>query len=172
MLSILQLRNIYIYADKKLIEKFIKPLNATMEHYAINTKLRQAAFLAQVGHESGELRYVEEIASGVAYEGREDLGNTSPGDGVKYKGRGLIQITGKTNYLLCGMDLDLPLLEQPELLSLTDNAAMSAGWFWDNNNLNTLADAGEFEKLTRRVNGGVNGLKDRQRLYKLALKHI
>jgi putative chitinase len=73
-------------------------------------------FLAQIGHESGYLQYVQELASGKAYEGRADLGNTSPGDGVRYKGRGLIQITGKRNYALAGLALDLPLLEKPELL--------------------------------------------------------
>lgn len=129
-------------------------------------------FLAQIGHESGELRYVRELASGSNYEGRKDLGNTQPGDGVRYKGRGLIQITGRRNYALCGLGLDLPLLENPELLEVPENAAMSAGWFWHNNNLNALADLNLFDKITRRINGGNNGEADRKRIYGLAFNVI
>jgi putative chitinase len=120
-----------------------------------------AHFLAQVGHESGQLRYVLELASGKAYEGRADLGNTSPGDGVRYKGRGLIQITGKHNYVLCGLALDLPLLDTPELLEEPAYAAASAGWFWHNKNLNALADLDDLVKVTKRINGGTNGMLDR-----------
>lgn len=129
-------------------------------------------FLAQIGHESGELRYVKEIASGEAYEHRTDLGNTEPGDGVKFRGRGLIQLTGRRNYALASIALDLPLLEHPELLETPENAALSAGWFWYNNNLNALADSGDFKAVTKRINGGYNGMKDRERLYALACKHI
>ena len=100
--------------------EFCEPLNNAMEKYSINTLLREAAFLAQVGHESGRLFYVKEIASGKAYEGRKDLGNTKVGDGVKFKGRGLIQITGRTNYKQCGTDLKLDLLTHPELLETTE----------------------------------------------------
>jgi putative chitinase len=163
-----QLRKVYIHASEANLLKFIEPLNQTMERYEINNPQRICMFLAQVGHESGELCYVEEIASGQAYEGRKDLGNTSPGDGVRYKGRGLIQITGKVNYLACSLDLDLPLLEEPTLLSQPLYAAMSAGWFWKYKNLNSLCDAGFFKAVTHRVNGGENGYEDRYRLYGLA----
>ena len=129
-------------------------------------------FLAQIGHESGQLRYVQEIASGEAYEGRTDLGNTEPGDGVKYKGRGLIQITGKTNYLLCSIALDLDLLNLPELLEQPKYAALSAGWFWYNKNLNSLADLGMFKQITKRINGGYNGYADRYKLYQRAFEVI
>lgn len=129
-------------------------------------------FLAQVGHESAELRYTEELASGIAYENRKDLGNTQPGDGVRYKGRGLIQITGRSNYALCGLALDLPLLDQPQLLSQVDNAVLSAGWFWENNNLNSYCDKDDFIGLTKRINGGTNGLANRQELYGRSLKVI
>lgn len=165
MINEQQLAAIYKEAPIERVRKFLDPLNRTMKEFALDTPLRMRSFLAQIGHESGQLRYTEELASGEAYEGRKDLGNTSPGDGVKYKGRGLIQLTGKRNYALCGLALDLPLLEQPELLQQPENACRSAGWFWTNNNLSALADAGFFKELTRRINGGYNGYADRVKLF-------
>lgn len=129
-------------------------------------------FLAQIGHESAELRYVKELASGEAYENRTSLGNTEPGDGVRYKGRGLIQLTGRHNYTLLEQALGMPVLDNPELLETPVLAARSAGWFWYKNNLNALADLGQFDAITRRINGGLNGKKDRDRLYALACKVI
>ena len=129
-------------------------------------------FLAQIGHESGQLRYRKELASGEAYEGRKDLGNTKPGDGVRYKGRGLIQITGRNNYGLASLALGLPLLEKPELLEEDLNACRSAGWFWYKSNLNALADMGKFETITRRINGGMNGYSDRYKLYQRAFEIV
>ena len=153
---------------------FVPVLNTAMSKYGIVTIARIAAFIAQVGHESGQLRYVREIwgptAQQAGYEGRADLGNTVKGDGSKYRGRGLIQITGRANYAACGEALGLDLINQPELLEQPQHAAMSAAWFWSTKGLNTLADKGEFVKITRRVNGGVNGLEDRQRLYAQAQK--
>jgi putative chitinase len=153
---------------KLRIAAFFAPLVAAMQEFEINTSARQAAFLAQVGHESGQLRYVRELASGVAYEGRADLGNTQPGDGRRYKGRGLIQITGRKNYEACGEALGLDLIGQPELLEQPVNACRSAGWFWQAHGLNELADAGDQVRVTRHVNGGVNGLADRLALYEKA----
>lgn len=152
---------------------FLDPLNAAMAEFQINTTKRQAAFLAQIGHESGQLRFVKELASGVAYDtGRlaERLGNTpeADGDGQLYKGRGLIQITGTRNYLLCLMALDIDALNQPELLQTPEFACRSAAWFWWNNGLNELADKGEFLKITKRINGGTNGLDDRVSLFNVA----
>ena len=167
-----QLSKIYVEADPKKVDIFLEPLNQTMEEFEINTPQRIRMFLAQLGHESGQLRYVEELASGQAYEGRVDLGNLSAGDGVKYKGRGLIQITGKRNYLLCGLALDLPLLEQPTLLAQLPHSCRSAGWFWQNNNLNALCDLNLFEKLTKRINGGLNGYADRYKIYQRAFNVI
>jgi putative chitinase len=129
-------------------------------------------FLAQVGHESAELRYTEELASGSAYEGRRDLGNTQPGDGVRYKGRGLIQLTGRRNYALCGLALDLPLLDQPSQLSEYLPATMSAGWFWQNNQLNSYCDKNDFIGLTKCINGGLNGLASRQAYLDRAIQVI
>ena len=159
-----QLKEIMPYAGKRA-GTFLEPLNAAMDEFEINTPARQAAFLAQIAHESGSLRYVKEIASGAAYEGRKDLGNTQEGDGMRFKGRGLIQITGRANYAQCGAALDLPLLEQPELLEETENACRSAAWFWQTRGLNELADDGEFKLITKRINGGYNGLADRQAYY-------
>ena len=155
---------------KSRVQDFLESLNAAMREFHINTPERQAAFLAQIAHESGELRYVKELASGAAYEGRVSLGNTQPGDGMKFKGRGLIQITGRANYAACGEALGLNLIDKPELLELPQHAAMSAAWFWSTRGLNTLADQVEFAKITRRINGGLNGQADRQGLYDKALK--
>ncbi|WP_300750112.1 glycoside hydrolase family 19 protein [Janthinobacterium sp.] len=147
---------------------FLAPLNATMREFGINTPARQASFLSQVGHESGSLVYVRELASGAAYEGRRDLGNMQPGDGVRFKGRGLIQVTGRANYVACGKALGLDLLAKPELLEQTVNACRSAGWFWQSKGLNALADAGDQVAVTRRVNGGTNGLAERLAMFAVA----
>ncbi len=153
---------------------FVPVLNTAMNRYQIVGSKRVAAFIAQIGHESGQLRYVKEIwgptAAQTRYEGRADLGNTQSGDGSKYRGRGLIQITGRANYKACGEALGLDLVNQPELLEKPQHACMSAAWFWATKGLSPLADDGKFETLTRRINGGVNGLADRQMLYARALK--
>ena len=149
---------------------FLPALNAAMLEFGINTPARQASFLAQLAHESGQLVYVRELASGAAYEGRKDLGNTQPGDGVRFRGRGLLQITGRTNYAACGKALGLDLLAQPALLEQTVNACRSAGWFWQSRGLSALADAGDQVAVTRRINGGTNGLAERLAYFKVAQK--
>ena len=153
---------------------FVPVLNTAMNRYQIVGTKRVAAFIAQIGHESGQLKYVKEIwgptAAQVKYESRKDLGNTIAGDGSKYRGRGLIQITGRANYMTCGEGLGLDLIKQPELLEKPQHACMSAAWFWATRGLNTLADAGQFDRITRRINGGQNGAADRQALYARALK--
>ena len=153
---------------------YVHVLNTAMNRYQIVGSKRVAAFIAQIGHESGQLKYVKEIwgptAAQSRYEGRADLGNTQPGDGSKYRGRGLIQITGRANYKACGEALGLDLINQPELLEKPQHACMSAAWFWATKGLSTLADEGKFETITRRINGGMNGLADRQMLYARALK--
>lgn len=154
------------------VDTFLPFLNAAMDEFEINTPLRQAAFLAQIGHESGELRYVKEIASGQAYEGRVDLGNKIPGDGVRFKGRGLIQITGRTNYTEVMLALNLDCLEHPELLETPENATRTAAWWWKTHSCNEIADSGDFIKLTKRINGGTRGLDDRLKLYAIACKTL
>lgn len=153
---------------KSRIDTFAVPLNAAMMEFNISTKARQASFLAQVGHESGQLLYVRELASGAAYEGRKDLGNTEPGDGIRYKGRGLIQITGRANYKACGDALGYDLVANPAFLESPVLACRSAAWFWRSNGLNVLADKGDQVGVTRRINGGINGLADRLALFRVA----
>ncbi len=153
---------------------FVPVLNTAMNRYQIVGPKRIAAFIAQIGHESGQLKYVKEIwgptAAQAKYEGRKDLGNTLAGDGSRYRGRGLIQITGRANYMACGEALSLDLIVQPELLEKAQHACMSAAWFWATRGLNALADAGQFDRITQRINGGQNGAADRQALYARALK--
>jgi putative chitinase len=137
-----------------------------MYTYGISdTPIREAAFVAQVAHESGSFRYTKEIASGEAYEGRADLGNTEPGDGVRFKGRGYIQVTGRANYKACGEALGLDLIEHPELLEDITNACRSAAWFWYIKGLNQLGDKGDFLGITKRINGGTNGWKERMAFF-------
>lgn len=119
-------------------QKYLEWLNYFMPKYAIDSDKQVAAFIAQIGHESGQLRYVEELASGKAYEGRRDLGNTQQGDGVKFKGRGLIQITGRFNYIQLSKDLGEDFIKNPALLSTPKYAVQSACWFWNKNKLNDL----------------------------------
>lgn len=155
-------------------QKWATALTAAMEEGKINARLRQAAFLAQIGHESGSLVYVKELGGPsyfVKYDGRKDLGNTQPGDGAKFCGRGLIQVTGRANYRTASQVLfgDERLLFSPELLEKPEWAAKSAVWFWSTRNLNELADADRFTDLTKKINGGTNGLEDRKARYRLAL---
>lgn len=150
--------------------QFVAPLVAAMARFDINTSTRVAAFLAQIAHESGQLRYVLELADGKAYEGRANLGNTEPGDGPRFRGRGLIQVTGRANYRACSRALfgDDRLLDNPELLEHLEYAALSAAWFWSANGCNELADAGDFRALTKRINGGYNGLAERTAFWERA----
>lgn len=144
---------------------YIDWLNIYMPKYGITTPSRVTAFLAQIGHESARLYHTEERASGQAYEHRKSLGNNKPGDGVRYKGRGLIQITGKYNYTKLSEATGIDFLNNPTWLTEPEYAVMSACWFWQVNGLNELADKGNFKLITKRINGGYNGLEDREMLY-------
>ena len=137
--------------------------------------MRWAHYLAQIAHESAELRYSEEIASGKAYDTGKlaiKLGNTpeADGDGQKFKGRGLIQVTGRANYeaykKYCGFDV----VKQPELLAKPVGAIRSSMWFWKSKGLNELADRDEFTAITKRINGGINGIEDRRKYLAKAKK--
>ncbi|SCW78479.1 MULTISPECIES: glycoside hydrolase family 19 protein [unclassified Pseudomonas] len=154
---------------------FVSALNIAMSRHRIVTPKRIAAFLAQIGHESGQLRYVRELGS-EAYLSKYDtgalavrLGNSpqADGDGQKYRGRGLIQITGHDNYRRCSLGLfgDERLLALPELLEQPQWASESSAWFWEQSGLNELADRDQFNSITRRINGGLNGLEDRLQLW-------
>lgn len=177
MITLDQLRAIMPYAGTRAMT-FLVPLNRAMAEFGIDTPARQAAFLAQVAHESGSLRYVRELADGEAYDtGRlaQRLGNTpeDDGDGPRYKGRGLIQITGRDNYRACSAALfgdPEHLLDHPEILEQPDHACRSAAWFWHSRGLNSYADRAEFERITRIINGGTNGMEDRLAHWDRALK--
>ena len=158
-LTFAQLRAIMPNLSKEKATLFLGPLNRAMDRFAIDTPLRRAAFLGQLAHESGELRYMEEIASGDRYEGRASLGNTEPGDGRRYKGRGPIQLTGRANYRRAGKALDMDFEGHPELVAQPENGCLVAGWFWDTHKLNPLADARDYRRITRIINGGYrNGM--------------
>lgn len=147
-------------------------INSALSEFYIDTPARTSMFLAQIGHESGGLIFTTELwgptPAQLGYEGRKDLGNTQPGDGFKYRGRGLIQITGRANYDHVGQAFLLDLLQNPSLLSTPALAARSAAWFWMRHGLNELADAGDFEQITRRINGGLNGYLKRVALLQSA----
>lgn len=155
-------------------QKWAPALSLAMDGAGINNRRRMAAFLAQIGHESGSLVYTKELGGDKylsKYEGRADLGNTHKGDGVKFAGRGLIQVTGRANYSRASHALfgDDRLLDSPELLEQPEWAAKSAAWYWTSRNLNALADQDRFTDITRAINGGTNGLDDRKQRYRLAL---
>ena len=181
--------------------KWLEPLLETFEKYEINTPKRQACFIGQVMHESGgfkhlvenlnysakglvstwpsrfpTLEYAEEFArnpekiANKVYSGR--MGNTEEGDGAKYIGRGLIQLTGKENYANCGLGLGVDLLGNPDWLSDPKYAALSAGWFWNKKNLNQYADINDIETMTKRINGGTIGLEDRKAKIAMVSKYL
>lgn len=155
-----------------LARKYAFFLTATMVEYSIDTPVRQAAYLAQLGHESGGLQWFHELwgvkptEAQARYEPPGDLamrlGNTRPGDGFRYRGRGPIQITGRYNYRLIGKVMGLLLEDDPTLLDDPETACRSSGAFWQLKDCNTFADAGNFLGLTKRINGGTNGYVDRQ----------
>jgi len=171
--------------------KWLEPLNAVMQKYEINTNNRKAAFLGQCMEESNNFTRLEEnlnysperlmevwpsrfpdlptamkyahqpqLLANKVYAGR--LGNREEGDGYKFRGRGIIQITGRDEYFYCGNALKIDTLTYPELLAIPENAAMSAGWFWNKKSLNQLADLGDYETMTKRINGGLEGLANRK----------
>lgn len=178
MVTAAQLKAIMPYSGHRA-DEYCDVLNSAMEEFEINTPMRQAAFLAQIAHESAQFAYTKELASGVDYDRRGDLGNlrsaaieiakdhgTTPGR--FFKGRGLIQITGYDNYVAMMLALDIDCVQNPDLLCEEEGACRSAACFWKAHRLNELADAGEFETITRRINGGLNGYTERCEFYRRA----
>lgn len=170
-ITVSQLMRAVPSTNRQRAEEFVKVFNEWADDFGISTPVRVAHFLAQCWHESGCLRYLEELASGKAYEWRADLGNTQKGDGVRFKGRGIIQITGRANYQayaksgFCVGDL----MSHPEWLAKSPGAYKSAMWFWWKNSLSAIADQDNGQnasdvcrRITRKVNGGTNGLAQRQ----------
>jgi putative chitinase len=166
--SVKELRAIMPSLSQSKAETYLPYLNSAMAEFKINTPERQAAFLAQLAQESGELKYFEEIASGRAYEGRRDLGNTQPGDGMRFKGRGPIQLTGRANYRNVGAALGVDLERNPTRASDLDVAFRIAGQYWKSRNLNSFADSRNFDAITYRINGGYNGKSVRDMYYRRA----
>lgn len=182
--------------------RYVNELNMAMAEFQITGRVRQASFIAQIGHESAQLSRVSENlnygAPGLlstfrrhfspadaqtyarqperianrAYANRNGNGNEASGDGWKYRGRGLIQITGRSNYAACGLALGLDLINHPELLELPLNACRSAAWFWYAAGLNAAADAGDQLYITKRINGGTNGLHERLAFFEAGSKVI
>jgi putative chitinase len=199
MVTVEQLHEMFPQAKKENLEKYCDALNSAFDEFEIDTPKRQAMFLAQVAHESGNfsavsenLNYKAETLSKVfpkyfrdrdpndyakqpekianlVYGGRMGNGDEDSGDGYRYRGRGLIQLTGHDNYEACGSELEVNLHETPDYLTTPEGAARSAAWFWFNNDLNAVADDGDILKCTKKINGGTIGLEDRTAHYEHAL---
>lgn len=183
-------------AAHETVEKYLQPLIDTMSKYHIDTPLRDAHFIAQIGHESANFaataenlnysakallsvfpkyftaetansfaRQPEKIAN-LVYANR--LGNVLPGDGWRYRGRGLMQVTGKVNYAAISKDIGVDFVNHPELLEGTVYATECAGWYWNKHGINTLADLDDLVAVTKKINGGTNGLDDRAHRLELA----
>jgi len=155
-LTLKQLETIFHNAPHSRLSAYFPHLENALKWGKITTCKRIAAFLGQVGEESAEFKYMEELASGAEYEGRKDLGNTHKGDGVRFKGRGPIQITGRNNYAAAGKGIGVDLINHPTLASKPQYAFKTAVWFWNSRNLNHYADQNTqsaFDQITLRVNG-------------------
>jgi predicted chitinase len=153
--------------------RLIGAINQAMQAGNITTPGREAAFLAQIAHETGGFRWFRELGSEAyfqRYEGRTDLGNRQPGDGARFCGRGFIQITGRANYERAGNALGVDLVGQPRLAETPEVGARIAAWYWQSRDLNAGADRADFITITRRINGGLNGLVDREAYYARAKK--
>jgi putative chitinase len=171
------LKSIMPAARAQDVADFCPAINAAMREFGITTPVRQAAFLGQIAVESDQFWHSrdhygtkrgEEYASGSGYEGRKDLGNIHPGDGVKFKGHGLLQTTGAANHEKVHQALGIDCVNHPELLCEPEGAARAAGYYWKHHGCNELADAGKFEAITHIINGGINGLERRNQFWAVA----
>lgn len=176
MITETQLKRITPNLSAHKLHLYLPHLNQAMLAHQVDTMLRTAAFIAQLAHESGEFRFMEEIWGPTPAQQRYEppstlatrLGNVQPGDGKRFKGRGPIQITGRFNYAKYGELLDVDLVSQPEAAARPELAFATAGLFWASNRLNELADDEQFVLITKRINGGTNGLADRENYYERA----
>lgn len=170
------LQQIMPQLPKEKRDAYIWFLNKAMAKCQIDTPRRAAAFLAQLAHESGELKYMEEIwgptAAQKRYEWRKDLGNNQLGDGKRYKGRGPIQLTGRANYKKYGDLLGVNFVNNPDLAAKPEYAFQTAALYWQSHGCNELADVENFITITKKINGGTNGLADRERYYEIAKKAL
>lgn len=148
--------------SKKVIRNGVAEFfNKYCNDYEVNTELRIAHFISQAAHESAHFQTLTEYADGKAYEGRKDLGNIKPGDGPLFKGRGIFQLTGRANYKKLGATLKLDLEFHPELASMPENSVRIALEYWRSRALNDLADQDDVIAITKKINGGKNGLEER-----------
>jgi putative chitinase len=150
-------------ANKQILEEVVKYFNIHAPKYEVDNYLRVCHFTSQAAHESASFRTLKEFASGAAYEGRKDLGNVKSGDGVRYKGRGIFQLTGRANYRTIGAKLGFDLENNPILAESPEVSVLTALEYWKSRKLNVLADADNVELITRRINGGLNGFEDRKK---------
>ena len=159
-------RNVILKMEPKgkpwILDGLADAMPQLVTRFEINTAVRQQHFLAQVAHESDHFNVTKEYASGKAYEGRKDLGNTQKGDGERFRGRGLIQLTGRFNYEAASKALGEPYVDDPPLVEKFPAAAIVSGWFWHKNDINKHADRDDVRAVTKVVNGGYNGLDSRQ----------
>lgn len=173
-LTVPVLSRVCIYAPVRRLVAIAGPLNACLAAGEVTTPMRAAMFLAQLAHESAEFRCSEELTSGDQYDFAVNprvaakLGNTRPGDGRRFKGRGWIQLTGRRNYVVAGASLGLQLEAHPELAADPLVAARVAAWYWLTRGCNAPADAGDVEACTRLINGGTNGIEQRTTYYERA----
>lgn len=158
---------------RQITQVQLNDLNNCLQRFEINTKSRLTHFLSQIAHESCGLKYLEELATGAAYEGRKDLGNNQTGDGRRFKGAGALQVTGRANYqALCNYLNDPRVMEGCRYVAAT-YPFTSAGFFWWRNNLNKAIDSGgNIYRVTKIINGGLNGIEDRKRHYERVCKII
>jgi predicted chitinase len=179
MLTELHLQQIMSHAPRARLEAFLEPLRRALDEFEIGRSLQRiAAFVAQLAHESGEFRHMEEVWGPTPAQQRYEpvtrlsraLGNTEPGDGLRFKGRGPIQVTGRANYARYGALLGVDLVARPETAATPGVGFRIAGLYWQRNGLNERADARDFDAITRRINGGLNGQPERLRYYERALE--
>lgn len=158
-----QLKRLSPQSKDEIITDVAKYLSLYMSKYELNSYLRVCHFISQAAHESAGFKTLREYASGSAYEGRKDLGNVKAGDGVRYKGRGIFQLTGRSNYRDMGKKLGIDLENNPELAETPEVSVLTALEYWKSRNLNGLADRDDVENITKRINGGLNGYEDRKK---------
>ena len=172
MISLGMIRDCFPRLSPAMVQIYTTAFNQWFPQYSLTSPIRVAAFMAQIGHESGDLKWTAEIWGPTPQQRRYEppselanrLGNTQPGDGERFKGRGLIQVTGRFNYTQISQALEVDFIAQPQQLEAPNMAVRSACWWWSSRNLNELADANDehsFRKITRIINGGLNGWDDR-----------
>ena len=186
MISVEVLRWIFKRAKQKDLLMFFQVFEQYKTFANLTTPVRIAGFLSQIGHETNQFLWLSELASGQAYEGRKDLGNIKLGDGKRFKGRGYIQLTGRSNYqafqewviknqkaIFDEQQEPIPnFIQNPELIATHRWAMLSAIFFWQNKKMNQYADAMDIKQMTKIVNGGLKGFEERKQYWNVALHEL